>query len=231
MTTVFISGATRGIGWELSTQYLRSGHTVFATFRDQTGLDSLNTLVNSTTNGSLTTLQLDVTSDSEVKAARTKLEGVTIDVLINNAGIMGGNAQSVDNMDYEDWLEVLQVNVIGPFRLAKAFKENLRLSNSPRIVTLSSIMGSLNRDSSGHYAYRSSKAAVNKVMKLLSEDLRDDGIVVCPIHPGWVQTDMGGAGAPIPVDKSAKGIISLIESLTPEHSGRFWEWDGTELPW
>jgi NAD(P)-dependent dehydrogenase (short-subunit alcohol dehydrogenase family) len=134
-------------------------------------------------------------------------------------------------MSYGSWMEVLEVNVLGPFRVTVALLPNLRASTNPRVVTLSSIMGCLSRKSAGYYAYRSSKAAVNKVMQLLANELAGEGVIVCPVHPGWVQTDMGGLDAELPVHESAQGLIRLIDALTLEHSGRFWQWDGTELPW
>jgi NAD(P)-dependent dehydrogenase (short-subunit alcohol dehydrogenase family) len=152
-------------------------------------------------------------------------------VLINNAGVMGPDDQDVAAMDYAAWMDTLAVNVLGPFRLTTALLPNLMKSANPRVVTLTSIMGSLSRDSSGYYAYRSSKAAANKVMRLLAHDLADDRIVVCPVHPGWVKTEMGGPSAELTAEESAHGLLRLIDGLTPAHSGRFFQWDGAELPW
>jgi NAD(P)-dependent dehydrogenase (short-subunit alcohol dehydrogenase family) len=117
---------------------------------------------------------------------------VAVDVLINNAGIMGPDDQDVSAMDYAAWMDTLAINVLAPFRVTTALVPNLVGSARPRVVTLTSIMGSLSRDSTGYYAYRSSKAAANKVMRLLARDLAAQRIVVCPVHPGWVQTEMGG---------------------------------------
>ena len=144
---------------------------------------------------------------------------------------MGGDRQSIDDMDYSAWVEAFEVNTLAPFRLITAFRPNLQLSKHPRAITLSSQMGSLNRKSKGSHAYRSSKAAVNKVMQVLSMELEDDGIVVCPVHPGWVRTDLGGSAADISVEESAAGLIDLIGSLTMKQTGRFWTWEGEEHPW
>jgi NAD(P)-dependent dehydrogenase (short-subunit alcohol dehydrogenase family) len=134
-------------------------------------------------------------------------------------------------MDYAEWLRTLEVNALAPFRLATALLPNLRLARRPRVVALSSQMGSLHRQSVGAFAYRSSKAALNKVMQVLALELSADGIVVCPVHPGWVRTDMGGASADISAPESAAGLAQLIDALTPAQSGRFWTWDGREHPW
>jgi len=129
-------------------------------------------------------------------------------------------------MDYAGWLEAFKVNTLGPYRVSTALVAHLSRSSNPRIVTLSSQMGSLSRQSTGSYGYRSSKAAVNKVMQVLALELRDKGIIVCPVHPGWVRTEMGGGEADISVEESAQGLVSLIDRLTMEHSGRFWTWSG-----
>jgi NAD(P)-dependent dehydrogenase (short-subunit alcohol dehydrogenase family) len=134
-------------------------------------------------------------------------------------------------MDYARWLRTIEINTMAPFRLTTALRGNLRQSARPRVVTLSSQMGSLQRQGKGSVAYRSSKAAVNKVMQVLAIELREDGIVVCPVHPGWVRTDMGGPTADISVDDSARGLHAWIDSLAMEHSGRFWTWNGQEHPW
>ena len=105
------------------------------------------------------------------------------------------------------------------------------MSSNPRIITISSQMGSLNRKNKGAYAYRSSKAAVNKVMQVLATELEPENIIVCPVHPGWVKSDMGGAEADITVAESAAGLVNVINNLTKAQSGRFWTWQGVEHPW
>jgi NAD(P)-dependent dehydrogenase (short-subunit alcohol dehydrogenase family) len=175
--------------------------------------------------------RLEVTAEDSVGSLATFLEGTAIDILINNAGIKGGAQQGVTTMDYASWTETFAVNTMAPLRVAGAFLPNLRLSSRPRIITISSQMGSMHRNSSGSYAYRSSKAAVNKVMQILAHDLASDGIVVCPVHPGWVRTDMGGPQAELSVEESVSAMIRLIAELTASHSGRFLMWNGEEHPW
>lgn len=228
MEIVLITGTNRGIGLGLVQRYLELGNEVLATCRSPANAAELNNLACD----KLEVLALDVADEASVARVRQQLQDRTIDILINNAGVMGGEHQSLEDMDYRAWLNAFAVNTLAPFRVITALRENLRRSQRPRVVSISSQMGSLHRDSSpGFYAYRSSKAALNKVMQLLALELKEDGIVACPLHPGWVRTDMGGSGADISVDESTRGIVALISSLTMEHSGRFWTWDGREHPW
>lgn len=228
METVVISGANRGIGLELTRRFATNGCQVFAGCRRPDQADQLSQLAE---NLDIKIRTLDVTSSDDVEALKAELESQTVDVLINNAGIMGSQRQAVDDMDYAAWLQAFEVNTLAPFRLATAIRPSVSRSSNPRIVTISSQMGSLNRKSKGSFAYRSSKAAVNKVMQVLSMELEAEGIIVCPVHPGWVRTDMGGPKAEISVDESADGLFSLINNLTKEQSGRFWTWSGDEHDW
>ena len=227
MAVVVITGASRGIGLELTAQLLRRGDSVVATYRDEPGKQRLVALGFVST---LTLRQLDVRDEASVAAFAASLAG-PIDVLVNSAGVMGPEHQRIESTDYAGWLDTLLVNVHGPFRVTTALLPRLRQSSNARVITLSSIMGCLSRKSAGYYAYRSSKAAVNKVMQLLANELRGEGIVACPVHPGWVRTEMGGYDAELSVEESARGLIALLDGLTLERSGRFWQWNGTELPW
>ena len=229
MKTVLITGANRGIGLELAKQYLDlKEFQVVATCRTPEAAAELARLAESSR---LEVVSLDVNSDASVAALREQLRGRPVDVVINNAGISGGDQQSVESMDYEAWLQVFATNTQAPFRILSALREDLCAASEPRAITLSSQMGSLAGEGTGTFAYRSSKAAVNKVMQVLALEWAGDGIIVCPVHPGWVRTDMGGPHADISVEESASGIIRLVSSLKMEHSGRFWAWDGSELPW
>ncbi len=228
MENVLITGANRGIGLELTRRFLDAGKRVIATCREP---DEAIELSNLAARSELLVSQLSVTDAESVSRLRAELEGQTLDVLINNAGIMGGDRQSIDDMDYSAWLEAFEVNTLAPFRLITTLRDNLRRAANPRAVTLSSQMGSLNRKSKGSHAYRSSKAAINKVMQVLSMELEADGIVACPVHPGWVRTDMGGLNADISAEESAEGLFKLIDNMTMEHTGRFWTWEAKEHPW
>ncbi|MEM9623290.1 MAG: SDR family oxidoreductase [Pseudomonadota bacterium] len=228
METILITGANRGIGLQLTRHYLDNGHRVLATCRQPDNAEALTDLAH---HAELTIHPLEVTDADSVAALCDKLANIRIDVLVNNAGIMGGDQQSRDDMDYAAWSEAFAVNTMAPFRLVTALLPNLMHAERPRAITISSQMGSLQRQSKGSYAYRSSKAAVNKVMQVMALELAADGIIVCPVHPGWVRTDMGGNNADISVAQSAAGIYQLISNLTPTDSGRFWTWEGQEHPW
>jgi len=223
---VVITGANRGIGLALAAELARAGKRVIGACRAPGRARELAALA-----GAVDVRELDVADEGSVARFVASLAHEPVDVLVCNAGVGGGGHQAVADMDYGAWREAFEVNTIAPFRLATALLPNLRRSARPRILALSSQMASLQRKSVGAYAYRSSKAALNKVMQVLAVELARDGIVVCPIHPGWVRTDMGGPGAELSVEASAQGLHALIESLGPEHSGRFWTWDGREHPW
>jgi NAD(P)-dependent dehydrogenase (short-subunit alcohol dehydrogenase family) len=229
METIVITGANRGIGLELTRNFLAAGKRVIAGCRDPQSATALAELASS---AELDVHKLDVADDSSVAEFSARVGTDTVDVLINNAGIMGGDKQGIGNMDYAAWLHTFNVNTLGPFRLSTALLPNLKQASRPRIVTLSSQMGAFGLQmGTGSYAYRSSKSAVSKVMQVLAVELKGDRIIVVPVHPGWVQTDMGGAHATIPASESAEGLCRFIENLTMEQSGRFWKWDGTEHVW
>jgi NAD(P)-dependent dehydrogenase (short-subunit alcohol dehydrogenase family) len=134
-------------------------------------------------------------------------------------------------MDFGAWAQTLNVNVMGPLRVVQALIGNLRRSKEPKIATVSSQMGALNLKGGGSYAYRSSKAAVNKIMQTLAGELAGEKITVAVFHPGWVKTDMGGSGADITVEESAGGIFNTISKLTPSDTGRFFKWNGEVHAW
>nr|WP_086938490.1 SDR family oxidoreductase [Thaumasiovibrio occultus] len=228
METVLITGANRGIGLALTEVFLAQGKRVIATCRQPEAASALQALHSQ---GELTILPLEVTAAASISELATSLQGQAIDIVFNNAGVLGGEQQSVDEMDIADWANVLAINTIAPFQLSVALKPNLLLSKRPRLITISSSMGSLAGTSTNMYSYRSSKAAVNKVMQVLSNEWAADGIIVCPVHPGWVRTDMGGADADISVEESTSGLVALANNLTAAQSGRFWSYDGEELPW
>jgi NAD(P)-dependent dehydrogenase (short-subunit alcohol dehydrogenase family) len=231
METILITGANRGIGLELTRQYLKNQTRVLAACRTPEAAQSLSELKQ--TNPELLRIYpLEVTDEHSVKTLAEALHNAAIDVLINNAGISGGEKQDIPEMDYSRWALTLAVNTISPFRVTVAMLDNLRRSRKPRIITLSSQLGSMLRPTStGNYAYRSSKAGVNKVMQGLAVDLRSENIIVCPVHPGWVQTDMGGSKADLTVKESASGLIRLIDRLELSDSGHFLKWNGEEHPW
>ncbi|RXJ71516.1 Short chain dehydrogenase [Veronia nyctiphanis] len=227
METVLITGASRGIGLELAKKFIDHGYQVIATFRGEPS-KSLEALRAS---NAITLHELEVTDSSSIKKLASALEGQHIDILINNAGVIGAEQQSFEMVETEAWLDTFRVNTIAPLLVSRALLPLMDQATNPRIITISSQMGALNSSSMGMYAYRTSKAAANKFMQVLASELKPKGFTVCPVHPGWVQTDMGGKEADITVQESAKGIISLITTLTLEHTGTFFSWQGEALEW
>ena len=229
METILITGANRGIGLALTRCFLDAGAAVIAACRDPGNAAALREL--GADHSALSIEPLEVRDQSSADVLAEKLKDTAIDVVINNAGITGGSHQTVGDIDYEAWADTFEVNTIAPFRVANAFLPHLKKSDRPRLITVSSQMGALHRKGSGSYIYRSSKAAVNKVMHVMALDLRDDGIIICPVHPGWVQTDMGGPTADITPQESAEGLFNLISRLTIDDTGKFFKWNGEELAW
>ncbi|MBB4039270.1 NAD(P)-dependent dehydrogenase (short-subunit alcohol dehydrogenase family) [Microvirga flocculans] len=226
MGTYLVTGMGRGIGHELARVLLRRGDRVIGTVRDEAGIAPEWAAF--LASGQLRLVMLDVRDAASIGKAAAQIDE-PIDVLVNNAGIIGPHRQSTLDMDFEGFLETLDVNTLGPLRIVQAFLPHLRRSKAPRIVTISSRMGSLSHAKSDRIAYRASKAAVNKVMQALATDLQGEGIVAISVHPGWVRTDMGGSGADISVEESAEGLIKLIDRVTLAESGLFFDWTGTQI--
>jgi NAD(P)-dependent dehydrogenase (short-subunit alcohol dehydrogenase family) len=231
MPSVLISGANRGLGLEFARQYAADGWQVYAGYRDLSSASKLRRLAN-TSDDKIRIMALDVTDPASIKAAVTKLEGQVLDLLINNAGVGGARGQIVGNIDYAAWAKVLEVNTMGPMRVSEAFVDLVARSKRKLIVTLTSGMGSITDNTSGgSIAYRSSKAAVNMVMRSLAIDLAPRGITCVVVNPGWVLTDMGGPHATMTPAESVKRMRDLIETLGPAQSGGFFNHDGREYPW
>ena len=177
-------------------------------------------------------IQLDVTSAESVQSAAAEVEGQPIDILINNAGVGGARGQTIGNIDYGAWFEVLNVNTMGPLRVAEAFVENVASSGRKLIATITSGMGSIADNTSGRsIPYRSSKAAVNMVMRSVAIDLAPRGLTCVVVNPGWVKTDMGGPQATITPSESVTMMRRLFHELEPSRSGRFFNYDGQDYAW
>jgi len=230
MTTVLITGANRGLGLEFVRQYARDGARVFACARVPGQATVLLDLA-AASNGKITVHPVDVASDASVSHLKAEIGDQPIDILINNAGVYGGDHQSAGDLDYAAWMRTLNVNTLGPVRLLRAFHPNLAKSHDKKAIAITSGMGSTARHDGGALIYRSSKAALNNVMHGLSLALKGDGLIVVPIHPGWVKTDMGGANATLTPERSISSIRAVITGLKPADSGRFVNYDGTEIPW
>jgi NAD(P)-dependent dehydrogenase (short-subunit alcohol dehydrogenase family) len=228
MSTVVITGANRGIGLELVKIYAGRGDTVLACCRNPGAATDLAEVA-----GTVEILETEVSDAKSVAALAESLQSRAVDILINNAGIMGPAPakQSVQEMDFEGWAETFAVNSMAPVRIMQALMANLRASSDAKLVTITSQMGALSLDMPMAYAYCASKAALNKFMKMAALELGKEGINVCVIHPGWVQTDMGGAAADITPQQSAEGIVKTIDGLNADNNGSFWKWDGETHDW
>ena len=160
-----------------------------------------------------------------------ELGGAAIDLLINNAGIYGSQNQVFGDMDYERWVETFRVNTMAPMAVTEAFRPHLDRGDGKMVVCISSHMGSISGGGGGYVQYRSSKAALNMVARGMATDLARQRIAVVIFHPGWVQTDMGGSAASLSPDQSVASMVSVIGKLTFKESGRFLNYDGSDLPW
>ncbi|WP_424981074.1 SDR family oxidoreductase [Maritalea sp. S77] len=229
--TVLITGANRGIGLELVKRYLQDDEwQVIATCRHPENAVALKQLAESAPKR-LNILPLEVTDSLSVRHLQEELAGTTIDVLINNAGIYNDKGQKFGAINYDNWAEAFNVNALGPMRVTEALFDTLKRSKLAKIVTISSQMGALSRAAKGSFAYRSSKAAINKAMHTLACELEDQNMVVAMFHPGWVQTDMGGSEAEITPTESADGLYKTISGLTKADNGKFLKWNGDIHPW
>ena len=226
MPTVLITGANRGIGLEFARQYAADGWRVFATCREPDAAGELRALA-----GEISLHRLDVTDAGQIAALADGLAGEAVDLLINNAGVSGRGGSDFGRIDYGIWEETLRVNALAPARVTEAFAPHLERGGGKRVVAISSRLGSVSEMSGGHLIYGTSKAALNATIKTLAADLRGSGIVAAVLHPGWVATDMGGAGAPTSAEASVAAMRKIIASLGPSDSGRFFDYGGGEIPW
>jgi NAD(P)-dependent dehydrogenase (short-subunit alcohol dehydrogenase family) len=225
---VLITGANRGIGLEFARQYAEAGWKVIACCRDLKQAADLQELAD--TYPDIKAYPLDVADFAAIEALAENLKGIKIDVLINNAGVYPHS--DLNHADPEQWLHAFKVNSMAPFKMAAAFTPHIAASRLKKLVTLSSKMGSLDDNTSGgSYIYRTSKVAANMVMKSLAIDLQAFGISVAVLHPGWVQTEMGGPGALIDTRTSVSGLRKVIEHLNLDNTGRFIAYDGKVINW
>ena len=225
---LFITGANRGIGLEMVKQFAQSNWQISACCRNPATATELTALAQENTDIKL--YALDVTDYQAVTNLADELKGVSFDLLINNAGIYGPKGSSLDNLDIEAWRQVFETNTIAPLKLIQAFTPHVAASEGKRIAVLSSKMGSISDNQSGSaYIYRSSKTALNQVIKSLSIDLSPQGIQVIALHPGWVRTEMGGPNGLIDTTESVTGLKSVMTSEIK--TGHFYNYDGSEIAW
>ena len=230
MSNVLITGSNRGIGLALTRLYAQRGDTVFACCRTPTKADELQALAS---NHSVDVVALDVGDEGSVAALASHLADTPIDILINNAGVKGGEPeqQTAVRMDFSAWAEAFNVNSMGPARVMQALLPALERSENPKVMNITSQLGALSLDLPFSLAYSASKAALNKFMRLAAIELKPQGIAIGLIHPGWVKTDMGGPGAQITPAESAAGIARVIDQLSLDNTGGFWKWNGSRHEW
>lgn len=227
MPTVVITGAGRGIGLEFARQYAAEGWRVHAAARDPTAAKQLAAV-----DGQVDVHRLDVLDRKQVDGLAAALEDEAVDLLINNAGAGGRMHAELGEIDYAAWEEVLRVNTLAPLRVAEAFIDHVARSERKIMAFMSSRAGSItNNIQGGRYIYRSSKAALNMVVRSLAIDLMPKGIICVALHPGWVRTDMGGPEAPLDAKTSVDHLRRLIERLEHHYSGHFLNYDGADLTW
>ena len=221
---ILISGAGRGLGLELARQYAADGWKVIGTVRDAAARARLEKL------GAQAHI-VDVTHLEHIETLAKKLTDVPLDVLFCSAGIIGKRGMALGSFDYTAWDEVMRVNVLGAAALAEALVDNVVASERKLIAMMSSRMGSITEASGITLPYATSKAALNMLVRGLAATLADKGVICVALSPGWVRTDMGGAGAPLAPETSVAGLRKVLAGLKPEDSGRFFSHDGSPIPW
>ena len=223
--TVFITGANRGIGLALAQHFGNLGFEVIGTARNPDKAAELKA-------SGAQLVQLDVTDQASVDAMAKKLAGQPIDILINNAGVKGKDSKDMASVDVDNIEWILNVNTLGPVRVMKALFPNVQSGQRKTIVNISSTMGSIERNTWGCCAgYRASKTALNSINKTFAVDLGEQGVTFVVMHPGYVQTDMNDGGGNITTDQSAAGLMDVIIGLDASDNGKFYDWQGKELPW
>ncbi|KAG2177982.1 hypothetical protein INT43_003235, partial [Umbelopsis isabellina] len=228
----FITGASRGLGLEFVSQLQRAGHTVIATARKPEASEGLQKLVD---NKQIYSFALDTLDDKSIDAVIKKVEQIApdgVDVLINNAGISAPSGSTTLKAAASDYVKVFETNVVGTSNITQKLLPLLQKKKERKIFNISSILGSIEHTYAGANApYGVSKAAENMFTKTLAEDLKGDNFTVLAIHPGWVQTDMGGASAPLVAKDSIAGMLSVFDKASPQSTGKFLDYQGKELPW
>jgi NAD(P)-dependent dehydrogenase (short-subunit alcohol dehydrogenase family) len=224
---IVITGANRGLGLELTRQYLVRGDSVHAGVRAPEAAGALAALADAS-GSRLRIGACDVAREESVRAFAAQVSG-PLDVLVNNAGVRS-RPDELDELDAA--AQMLEVNALGALRVTRALLPLLRRAPHAKVANVSSGLGSIaDNTSGGAYGYRMSKAALNMATRSLAQDLAADGIVAVALSPGWVQTDMGGASAPTPVAESAAGLLQVIDRLTLQESGGFLDFRGERLAW
>jgi NAD(P)-dependent dehydrogenase (short-subunit alcohol dehydrogenase family) len=225
---VLVTGASRGIGLELVKILAERGERVWAVARTPQRSSELEQLARS---HGVTPISVDIQDDQLESTLQIALKDVShLDVLINNAGIGEDFDASLAKLSIEKLRQMLDVNSLGPLRVTRALLPLLKRAKHPRVAHITSLMGSISDNSGGRaYGYRMSKAALNMFNKCFA--IEEPGIASVVLHPGWVKTSMGGAGAPLLPHDSAVGLLRVIDDLSTAQTGKFLDYRGRELPW
>lgn len=213
---LLITGANRGIGEALRAELKTRGHDVLGTHRNAENDDLLS---------------LDVTNAASRAAFADRIAGLTLDGLICNAGVYTDETKGLDEVTADDWSQTMAVNVAGVFLTIQACLPAIRRGSDRRIAIIGSSMGSTTRAPGGSYVYRASKAAAVNLGRNLATDLRTEGITVQVIDPGWIRTDMGGAGADLSLAEAVPQIADRFEAMDPGSTGAVLRFDGSQLPY
>ena len=218
--TVLVTGANRGVGLALAEQYHKAGWRVIGACRESS--DDLQAVADKVID------RIDVTQADSVAALANALAGETLDLLINNAGLL--QDESLGSLDFDSIRTQMEINAYAPLRVCETLLPLLK--SGSKIANITSRMGSIaDNDSGGRYGYRASKAALNAFGKSLAMDLKPKGIAVAQLHPGYVKTRMVNFGGVISPEEAAAGIVARIDALTLDNTGGFWHSNGEELPW
>jgi NAD(P)-dependent dehydrogenase (short-subunit alcohol dehydrogenase family) len=223
MPLALITGANRGLGLEFARQYARDGWRVLGCCRDPDAAHEL-------ASAGAEVMKMDVTQAADVTAASKRLAGTSLDLLVCNAGVSGARAPVLKAITQTDFDQVMRTNVLGPMWISSSFADCMPPGG--KIAYVSSRMGSIGAmGNAGSALYRASKAALNAVVKAVSLELASRGVTAIALHPGWVRTNMGGAGADIDAETSVAGMRAVIEDAGPPVSGHFFDYTGKEIPW
>lgn len=236
--TALVTGAGRGLGLEFVRQLVQRGAKVFATARSPEAASELQSLARANPER-LTLLRLDVTDEESIRQTAQEVRRLTssLDLLINNAGVYIGRpgiepgSDRLGKLTMDGGLKTLLTNAIGPMVLTQELLPLLRKGRQPKIVSLTSGLGSIANSGGAPYHYSASKAALNMYMHGLAGELRGEGIICVVINPGWVATDMGGQGAALSAEQSARGTLNVVDKISLQQSGGFFDYRGQREPW
>jgi NAD(P)-dependent dehydrogenase (short-subunit alcohol dehydrogenase family) len=232
MPTLLVTGSNRGLGLEWVRHHAQKGWQVLATCRDPEQADELRQLAYQFPK--IVIHPLDVTRADQIAVLANTLSGTPIDLLVNNAGVYFEKwaQDALKRINYHDWEESFRTNCLGAVRVTEAFYKNVAMSDKKLVVVITSHMGCISDITNAHdYAYRSSKAALNASMKGMSLELKQYGVGLLLLHPGWVKTRMGGNNAPLTPKQSVDGMVNQVSNFTQAMSGEFYRYDGTKMPW